>query len=284
MRARSSIKLVLATTLPFALAACDQPNRPDETVSYSVKDNFKSVQDCVDAKVPVDVCSDAYMQALSEHRKVAPTYDDQASCDADFVEGYCQANSDGKFTPKLGGFELALSGTLPKATFDQANAQVAQANTASTGSGSSGGGSDNSMLTGLLLGHMLSGGGNNHYYSQPVYQTRDYRGDYTNSTLSRQIEQGKTFSNSTQARASSTSSYSTPADPSGGSSYSTQARTSGTSSYATQTLGRSLGGDSTSTRSNVSSTISRGGFGQQATARSGWGGAKSSSSSSSFGG
>ena len=114
------------------------------------------------------------------------------------------------------------------------------------------------MLTGLLIGHMLSGGSNNHYYSQPVYQTRDNRGAYTSSTLSRQIEQGKSFSKSTQARSS------------------------GSSVYTTQTLGRSLGSDSTSTRTKVSSTISRGGFGQQATARSGWGGSKSSGFS--FGG
>lgn len=251
MRPRSSAKLVLASTLPLALAAC---SHPEETVSYSVKDTFKTVQACVDAKVPVDVCSDAYMQALSDHRKIAPTYDDQASCDADFVEGYCQVNSDGKFTPKLGGFELALSGSLPKADVDQARAQVAQASTTTGG----GGGGDNSMLTGLLLGHMLSGGSNNHYYSQPVYQARDNRGSYTTSTLSRQIEQGKSFGRSTQARAS------------------------GSSAYTTQTLGRSLGSDSAPTRSKVSSTISRGGFGQQATARSGWGGSKSSGFS--FGG
>jgi len=255
MRPRSSAKLVLISSLPLALAACEQP---EETVSYSVKDNFKSVQECVDAKVPVDVCSDAYMQALADHRKIAPTYDDQASCDADFVEGYCQVNSDGKFTPKLGGFELALSGSLPKTEVDQARAQLAQASAPAGGSSTSSGGSDNSMLTGLLIGHMLSGGSNNHYYSQPVYQTRDNRGAYTSSTLSRQIEQGKSFSKSTQARSS------------------------GSSVYTTQTLGRSLGSDSTSTRTKVSSTISRGGFGQQATARSGWGGSKSSGFS--FGG
>ncbi|WP_183154179.1 DUF1190 domain-containing protein, partial [Pseudomonas savastanoi] len=48
------------------------------------------------------------------------------------------------------------------------------------------------------------------------------------------------------------------------------------------TLGRNLG-SSGSGSSSVSSTISRGGFGSQASARSGWGG-KSSGGSSSFGG
>lgn len=235
MRARSSIHLVLAGTLPLALAGC---SKPDDTVAYSVKNSYKSVQECTDAKVPVDVCSDAYIQALSEHRKTAPTYDDQASCDADFVEGYCQATSDGKFMPKMGGFELALSGQVPKAELEQAQAQAGQS------AGQGGGWNTNGLLTGLLIGHMISGIGNNRYYSQPVYDTRDSRGAYGSSTLARQIEQGKTFGRSNQARSS------------------------GTGSYPPSSLGRSLGGSG----GNVSSTISRGGFGQQATARSGWGG------------
>jgi uncharacterized protein YgiB involved in biofilm formation len=242
MRARSSVYLVLASTLPLALAGC---SKPDDTVAYSVKNNFKSVQECTDAKVPVDVCSDAYIQALSDHRKTAPTYDDQAACDSDFVEGYCQATSDGKFMPKMAGFELALSGNLPKAEVEQAQAQ---GQSVGQGSGWSG---TNGLLTGLLIGHMISGMGNNRYNSQPIYNTRDSRGAYNSSTLARQIEQGKTFGQSTQARSS------------------------GTGSYPTSTLGRSLGNASNGSRSGVGSTISRGGFGQQATARSGWGGKSS---------
>ncbi len=240
MRPRSSVHLVLAGTLPLALAACGQH---DDSVAYSAKTTYKTVQECADAKVPVDVCSDAYMQALADHRRIAPTYDDQASCDADFVEGYCQATSDGKFMPKLGGFELAVSGRVPKADYEQAQAQAQ-----SSGFNTSG------LLTGLLIGHMLSGGGNR-YYSQPVYDTRDSRGRYGSSTLSRQIEDGKTFGRSTQAR------------------------TSGTGSYNAATLGRSLGNGS-GARSGVGSAISRGGFGQQATARGGWSGKSSGGFSS----
>jgi uncharacterized protein YgiB involved in biofilm formation len=246
MRARSSVHLVLAGTLPLALAGC---SKPDETVAYSVKQSYKSVQECSEAKVPVDVCSDAYIQALSEHRKTAPTYDDQASCDADFVEGYCQAASDGKFMPKMGGFELAMSGNLSKAEVEQAQAQSGQQVGHSGWDG-------NGLLTGLLIGHMISGfGNNNRYYSQPIYDTRDSRGAYGSSTLARQIEQGKTFGRSNQARSS------------------------GTGAYPRATLGRSLGNSG----SNVSSTISRGGFGQQATARGGWGGRSSGGGFSSGG-
>ncbi|TWI52570.1 uncharacterized protein YgiB involved in biofilm formation [Pseudomonas duriflava] len=242
MRNRSSVKLVLASTLPLALAACG--NKADDTATYNVTKTFSTVQECADTQIPVDICSDAYMQAMADHKRIAPTYDDQASCDADFVADYCQVTSDGKYMPKLGGFELAMSGDLPRQTVDQVAAQ------------NSGGHFDN-LLMGLLIGNMLSGRGGNHYYSQPIYRTRDNRGNYYNSTLSRQIEQGKTFSRSTQAR------------------------TSPTNSYTSSTLGRSLGRSSGSTGSSVSSTISRGGFGSQATARSGWSGKSSGGFSSS---
>lgn len=239
---RSSLKLVLASTLPLALGAC---SKSEETVAVNTQQTFPTVQACVEQKVPVDICSDAYMNALAEHRRIAPTYDSAAACDADFVPDYCQQTSDGKFMPKLGGFELSLSGDVPKSQVAAAQAQ---------GGGEGGGGfSGTSLLTGLLIGNMLSNMGGGRYNSQPIYQTRDSRGAYQSSTLSKQIEQGKTFGQSTQARSSSTGSYSQ------------------------STLGRNLGQGS-----SVSSSISRGGFGSQAAARSGWGG--KSSSGSSFGG
>jgi uncharacterized protein YgiB involved in biofilm formation len=242
---RSSLKLVLASTLPLALAAC---SKSEDTVEVNTQQTFPTVQACVDQKVPVDICSDAYMNAMTDHRRIAPTYDSQSACDADFVPDYCQQTSDGKFMPKLGGFELSLSGAVPKS---QVAAAQAQGGGESSGGGGFGG---NGFLTGLLIGNMLSGNsGGGRYYSQPIYQTRDSRGTYQSSTLSRQIDQGKTFGQSTQARSSSTGSYSQ------------------------STLGRNLGKGA-----SVSTSISRGGFGSQATARSGWGG--KSSSGSSFGG
>ncbi|CAM3508812.1 hypothetical protein BZK31_27005 [Pseudomonas floridensis] len=251
---RSSVKWVLASTLPLAISGC---GAADDAPNFQAKASFKTVQECTDAKIPVDVCSDAYMKALSDHRTIAPVYDDKASCDADFIPDYCQVTSDGKYTPKMGGFELGFEGNVPKEALDRANQEVAQAAPAGM-SGTTG------LLTGLLIGNLMSNGfgGGSRYYSQPIYQTRDDRSSgtygYYGSSLPSQMERGKTFGKSTQAR-------------------------SGSGSYGTSTLGRSLGGSGSGSGSSVSSTISRGGFGSQASARSGWGG-KSSSSSSSFGG
>ncbi|MEG5263762.1 DUF1190 domain-containing protein [Pseudomonas sp. JDS28PS106] len=240
---RSPAKLVLASTLPLALSACGPS---EETPNFTAQANFKSVQECVEAKVPVDTCSDAYMQAMSDHRRIAPTYDDKASCEADFVPDYCQVTSEGKYMPRLGGFELGFEGNVPKEALDKARAEVQQSGFTGT----------QGLLTGLLIGNLMSNGfGGNRYYSQPIYQTRDDRGGYYSSSLPGQMSRGKTFSRSTQARSSSDS------------------------RYTQSTLGRNLG--ASGSRSSVSSTISRGGFGSQAAARSGWGG---KSSSSSFGG
>ena len=260
MRPRSSAKLLLASALPLAISGCSDP---EQTVSYSLKNNFKNVQACVDASFPTDVCSDAYIQAMVDHRRVAPVYDERAACDADFVEGYCQPTSDGKFIPQMAGFELAMSADVPKADLEQAQQLAQQQAQQSGATGSTLTSMATGALAGMLIGQAMNSNRAPRYQSQPVYQSRDNRGSYQTSTLSRQIEQGKTFSRSTQAREDSSGSYSG------------------------STLGRSLGGSSASSRSSgynssVGSTVSRGGFGQQATARSGWDG--KSSSRSGFGG
>jgi uncharacterized protein YgiB involved in biofilm formation len=249
---RSHVTLVLAGTIPLALAGCG-PKKEDE-YHFDTRKTYQSVQSCVDDKIPVDICSDAYMKAMSEHRSIAPTYDSQADCEADFVPGYCQADSTGHYLPKLGGFELAVSGQLTPQ----------QASTLNQQGGNSGGGfGGNGFFTGLLLGNILSSGnrGNYYYSSQPAYQYRDPYGRPAYSTLPSQMDQGRTFGRSTQARSA----------PSG--------------NYTKSSLGNSLRSSASySSRSSVSSSVSRGGFGSEATARSGWGGSSSRSSGYSSGG
>ncbi|MDE1168351.1 MAG: DUF1190 domain-containing protein [Pseudomonas sp.] len=237
MKRSKYVQLSLAASVAMAVAGCGAPEK-----SYSVKQqfNFQSVQQCVDQKFPVDVCSDAYISAMAEHRRLAPVYDNQADCDADFVANYCQQDSNGKFIPQLGGFQLAADGEVSQSQLDAAKAQAASSG------GGSGGMNFNGILTGLLIGNMLSNN-SGRYYSEPVYRYRDSRGDYASSTLGQRVNSGSTFSRSQQAQTS-------------GSSY-------------TSSLNKPV---------SVAGSTSRGGFGSKATARSGWGG--SSRSSGSFGG
>ncbi|MHC8323724.1 DUF1190 domain-containing protein [Pseudomonas sp. GB2N2] len=239
MKRSKYVQLSLAASVAMAISGCGPT---EKTYSVQKKYNFQSVQQCADEKLPVDVCSDAYMTAMTEHRRIAPVYDNQADCDADFVADWCQQDSAGKFIPKLGGFELSADGEVTQSQVDAAKAQLPASEANSGGSGFSG----TSLLTGLLIGNMLSNNRNS-YYSQPVYRYRDDRGSYASSTLGQRIEKGSTFNKSNQAR------Y-------------------GSSNYADSIR-------SASKPVSVASSTSRGGFGSKASARSGWGG-----SSKGFGG
>ena len=103
MKRSKYVQLSLAASVAMAISGCGPT---EKTYAVQKKYNFQSVQQCADEKLPVDVCSDAYMTAMAEHRRIAPVYDNQADCDADFVADWCQQDSAGKFIPKLGGFEL----------------------------------------------------------------------------------------------------------------------------------------------------------------------------------
>ncbi|MEB0044433.1 MULTISPECIES: DUF1190 domain-containing protein [unclassified Pseudomonas] len=239
MKRSKYVQLSLAASVAMAISGCGPT---EKTYAVQKKYNFQSVQQCADEKLPVDICSDAYMNAMAEHRRIAPVYDNQADCDADFVVGWCQQDSAGKFLPKLGGFELTADGQVTQTQVDAAKAQLPASEANTGGSGFSG----SSLLTGMLIGNMLSNNRNS-YYSQPVYRYRDSRGDYGSSTLSQRISTGSTFTRSNQAKS--------------GSSY------------------RDAISRSASKPISVASSTSRGGFGSQASARSGWGG-----SGKSFGG
>ena len=234
MKRSKYVQLSLAASVAMAIsgeaAAVDQPR------------SFQSVEQCVDAEVAADVCSNAYVAALTEHRRIAPAYDDKAKCDADFAADWCQKNSDGRFVPKLGGFKVPQNGEPAQNLDAIADAQMPAGDTTSSnatqstshysGGGGGGGGGGNGMLTGWLIGNAMSNNSN-----RTVYRDRDTRQTYNTSTQYRKIESAP---------------RSQP--------------------------------DYESTRSkpvNVASSTSRGGFGSQSSARSGWGGWGSSSGRSS---
>ncbi|MBA1378790.1 DUF1190 domain-containing protein [Pseudomonas brassicacearum] len=231
MKRSKYVQLSLAASVALAISGCGPT---EKTYKLQKKYNFQSVQQCVDEKLPVDICSTAYMTAMGEHRRIAPVYDSKADCDADFVPDWCQQDSAGKFLPKLGGFELNADGEVTQSEVDAARAQLppSEANVGGSGFGN--------LLTGMLIGNMLSGNRSS-YYSEPVYRYRDDRGDYGSSTLSQRVSKGSTFNKSNQAR------------------------------YGSYT-------DSikTSKAMSVASSTSRGGFGSSSSARSGWGGSSSS--------
>ncbi|MHA3738432.1 DUF1190 domain-containing protein [Pseudomonas sp. Eth.TT006] len=228
MKRSKYVQLSLAASVALAISG---------EVAAQEQQRFQSVEECVGAEVAADVCSNAYVAALTEHRRIAPAYDDKAKCDADFAADWCQKNSDGRFVPKLGGFKVPQNNEAPQDLNAIANAQMpageaAAAQNAQSTSHSSGGGG-NGWLTGWLIGNAMSNNAN-----RTVYRDRDDdRQTYTSSTQYRKIESAP------RSQPDYEISKSKPV--------------------------------------NVASSTSRGGFGSQSSARSGWGGWGSSSGRSS---
>lgn len=228
MKRSKYVQLSLAASVALAISG---------EVAAQEQQRYQSVEECVGAEVAADVCSNAYVAALTEHRRIAPAYDDKAKCDADFAADWCQKNSDGRFVPKLGGFKVPQNGEAPQDLNAIANAQMsageaAAAQNAQSTSHSSGGGGGNGWLTGWLIGNAMSNNAN-----RTVYRDRDTRQTYNTSTQYRKIESAP------RSQPDYESSKSKPV--------------------------------------NVASSTSRGGFGSQSSARSGWGGWGSSSGRSS---
>lgn len=231
MKRSKYVQLSLAASVAMAIsgqaAAADQPR------------SFQNVEQCVDAEVAADVCSNAYVAALTEHRRIAPAYDDKAKCDADFAADWCQKNSDGRFVPKLGGFKVPASGEPAQNLDAIADAQMPAGDTTaqhvqstSHVSSGGGGGGGNGWLTGWLIGNAMSNNA-----ERTVYRDRETRQPYNTSTQYRRAE------TTMRSQTDYESSKSKPV--------------------------------------NVASSTSRGGFGSQSSARSGWGGWGSSSGRSS---
>lgn len=96
---------LMAIAVPVATAGCD--SAPTATV-------MRSLADCADSReVTRAECELAYRNALSEHARVAPRFDRQADCDAQF--GACtQATGDYGATfwvPPMAGFLVGYAAT-----------------------------------------------------------------------------------------------------------------------------------------------------------------------------
>ena len=68
MKRSKYVQLSLAASVAMAISGCGPT---EKTYDLQKKYNFQSVQQCADEKLPVDVCSDAYMTAMAEHRRIA---------------------------------------------------------------------------------------------------------------------------------------------------------------------------------------------------------------------
>ncbi|PVZ43902.1 DUF1190 domain-containing protein [Pseudomonas sp. CC120222-01a] len=230
---RSSVKLVLASSLPLALTACGPQ---EELYTVTQQSNYDSVAACVADKVPEPACNDAFKRALADYQRNAPTFFTKAECEAQFTPDGCQITVGGRYMPRMSGFELQTSAEVTQSQLDAGYAQ---------------GGGYGHVATAAVAGMLLAQMGNSagrHYNAQPLYAYRDGAGQRHGLLGQRYGATGGGIQRVKQDEESSSSS-------SGGGG------------------GGGYGGSSRNeSRSATSASVTRGGFGGQATARSGWGG------------
>ncbi|KTT03769.1 hypothetical protein SB14R_03225 [Pseudomonas oryzihabitans] len=244
MKRSSHVQLSLLAVAVVSVSGCDVPEKDkylNETAS------FDSVQQCVDARIPQNICAESYMDALAEYKQrvYSYSYETQAQCEENFVAGYCELTDTGRFAPKFGGFQITVRGLATSSQVAAAHAEAANGSSTS---------SNNGLLTGLLIGTLLNNG--NSRLSTPVFRYRTDRGAFASSSLNSRMDTGSSFSNSNQARTSNA--YTAPA-PRVSSSY-TSATPASRSSDTSGLFGRR-------SSINTAKATSRGGFGGSAVAR-----------------
>ncbi|MFJ4344134.1 DUF1190 domain-containing protein [Pseudomonas sp. NPDC089401] len=224
---RSSVKLVLAGSLPLALTACGPQ---EEVYTVTQQTNYDSVAACVADKVPEAACNDAYQRASVEFQRNAPTFFSMRECEAQFTPGSCEITIGGRYMPRMAGFELQTSGEVSQSQLDAGYAQGGGYGHVAT-----------AAVAGMLLAQMSSGA-ERRYRSAPLYAYRD--GSRQRYGAVAGIQQAK--------KDEENSSGSSSSGGGGGGGYGGSSRKESASAK--------------------SATITRGGFGGEATARSGWGG------------
>ncbi|MGC5699596.1 DUF1190 domain-containing protein [Pseudomonas sp. NFXW11] len=194
MKRSKSVRLVLLGSVPFALAACD--GQPQATREVRQVQNFSSPRQCEQAQIPLDICQSARDDAWERSHSVAPRYLDLQRCEEDFYPGNCMVSSDNRaYVPIFQGFALTSQRTVPVKPEEEEQQQSASSGSGSSGGGS-GGGSHSSGSSGSSFWRWigLDSTPETRYFSEALYKERDGRGGAQLSTLSQQVEAGKTFS------------------------------------------------------------------------------------------
>lgn len=234
MRPRSSLKLMLTSTLPLALGACHQADTPEPaaatpSVNLLVKSTFSSLRECAESPIPMEVCSLANTHALSEHRQNTFPPSHQTASNPHTRQGDCLDPEQQNLNAQMKGFELTLSGSLSRTEWNKIHQPLIGINAVRTLEAFN-------KQTELVLASLLAGGQSTKFFSRPVYEACNNRLTSSRPTLLRNFTNGSLINHSSASH----------------------------------------------NHSSASHAISRGGFGNQAKARSGW--SSSSSSRFSFGG
>lgn len=102
-RSKKAALVLMVPATGFFLASCTS----EEPVTSAV---YKDAEECAAFYNPPAACKEEFAKAEALHQQVAPKYQTQAECEADFGTGNCpqqpqhQASSGGFFMPMMMGF------------------------------------------------------------------------------------------------------------------------------------------------------------------------------------
>lgn len=201
MKRSKSVRLVLLGSVPFALAACD--GEPQATREVRQVQHFTSPQECEQAQIPLDICQSARDDAWERSDVVAPRYPDLQDCEEDFYPGSCKVSIYNRtYIPTFQGFALTSQRMVPVKPEDEpqqtssssSGTSSSGSSAVSAGNGGSYGGGSSSSGSSFWRWIGLDSSPEPRYFSEALYQERDGRGGVQLSTLSQQVEAGKTFS------------------------------------------------------------------------------------------
>lgn len=164
MRSARLTLAIMGAGVAASLAGCDSPETSQQRSSaisdmrFSEPESYRNVDECIAGNVfTEEACKETYAKAIED----APRFETLAACEEAHGEGAC--------------------GTPPS------TAEGAQANGSGT-QASSGGGWFMPAMMGYMVGNMLAtsndGSSSRRVYQEPVYRTRENRGDWNAASAS----------------------------------------------------------------------------------------------------
>lgn len=105
MKRSKTVQLLLISTSPFYLTACNQ-NYDVQTITNTY--DYPSVQACLDAKQDAQVCAKASLTTRQIEQQNPVRYSTLDSCLEDFPAQHCESDTKGAIA-KAAGFELIIT-------------------------------------------------------------------------------------------------------------------------------------------------------------------------------
>ena len=175
--------------VPAELANADSHAPAPRWISSTVF--FENANACKWAGVPEQVCQAGYRAAYRQHVRIAPAYQNEADCEADFMPGECVISRVSRlWTAWLSGFSLITQTPLPSSSPEVSREQSTPA-----------AGVSRSWARQLQAVNQTPEPATPvRYFSEPLYWERDHQGGFRLTSLREKLRNGERFTHAFSKR------------------------------------------------------------------------------------